>query len=182
MYGWPRYYIIIGLSNLFPRPFHPRRHCSPAFPGFPHSLSATMAPKYHWSDPQGSRTLTKIVKEQIPQWKDGLYPSQHNLIRRVLDGERILCSMATGGGKSAIFAVPLIVLREMARNPHLYQDLPTRALPQGIVVTPTKGLAANIVRFHFPYCTYINIFRCSSSVNSAFQRSRIATKLSQTRV
>ncbi|KAJ7266413.1 P-loop containing nucleoside triphosphate hydrolase protein, partial [Mycena haematopus] len=56
-----------------------------------------------------------------------------------------LCCMATGGGKSAIFAVPIIVHREMARNPHLYPDLPTRALPVGIVVTPTKGLAANIV-------------------------------------
>jgi superfamily II DNA/RNA helicase len=57
--------------------------------------------------------------------------------------------MATGGGKSALFAVPLIVLREIARNPGLYPDLLTRALPQGIVVTPTKGLAANIVRFNF---------------------------------
>lgn len=101
-----------------------------------------MAPNYRWCDPQGDRTLTKIVKEQIPQWKDGLYPSQQNL---VLDGQNILCCTATGGGKSALFAVPIIVLRETARNRHLYPDLPTRALPQGIVVTPTKGLAANIV-------------------------------------
>jgi superfamily II DNA/RNA helicase len=53
--------------------------------------------------------------------------------------------MATGGGKSAMFAVPIIVLREMARNPQLYPDLLVRALPMGIVLTPTKGLAANIV-------------------------------------
>ncbi|KAJ6600157.1 hypothetical protein B0H10DRAFT_1824888 [Mycena sp. CBHHK59/15] len=104
-----------------------------------------MAPKYRWGDPQGHRTITKIVKERIPQWKDGPYPSQHNLVRRVLDGEAILCCMATGGGKSALFAVPILILREMARNRHLYPDLPTRALPQGIVVTPTNGLAANIV-------------------------------------
>ncbi|KAJ7125422.1 P-loop containing nucleoside triphosphate hydrolase protein, partial [Mycena epipterygia] len=64
----------------------------------------------------------------------------------VLDGEDVLCCMATGGGKSAMFAVPIIVLREMARNPELYPDLPVRALPIGIVITPTKGLAANIVR------------------------------------
>ncbi|KAJ7025242.1 P-loop containing nucleoside triphosphate hydrolase protein [Mycena alexandri] len=32
-----------------------------------------------------------------------------------------------------------------AKNPNLYPDLPSRALPVGIVVTPTKGLAANIV-------------------------------------
>ncbi|KAJ7670324.1 hypothetical protein B0H17DRAFT_948869 [Mycena rosella] len=115
-----------------------------------------MAPRYHWSDPQGDRTITKIVKKTIPQWKDGLYPSQQKLVRRVLDGENILCCMATGGGKSALVAVPIIILREMARNRHLYPDLPTRALPQGIVITPTKGLAANIVGFNLLSGTYIN--------------------------
>ncbi|KAJ6564483.1 hypothetical protein B0H19DRAFT_991336 [Mycena capillaripes] len=106
-----------------------------------------MAPRYHWRGPQGHRTITTIVKKLIPQWKNGLYPTQHNLVARVLDGEDILCCMATGGGKSALFSVPILILREMARNPRLYPDLPTRALPQGIVITPTKGLAANIVRF-----------------------------------
>jgi superfamily II DNA helicase RecQ len=114
-----------------------------------------MAPKYRWRDPEGLRTVTKIVKEQIPQWKDGLYPSQDNLVRRVLDGEAILCCMATGGGKSALFAVPILILREMSRNRHLYPDLPIRALPQGIVVTPTKGLAANIVRFYYLSCAHM---------------------------
>ncbi|KAJ7906916.1 hypothetical protein B0H13DRAFT_2019988 [Mycena leptocephala] len=104
-----------------------------------------MAPKYCWHDPEGLRTIAKIVKEQIPQWKDGLYPSQDNLVRRVLNGEAILCCMATGGGKSALFAVPILILCEMSRNRHLCPDLPIRALPQGIVVTPTNGLAANIV-------------------------------------
>lgn len=108
-----------------------------------------MAPKYRWRDPQGDRTISKIVKEQIPQWKDGLYPAQQDLVKRILDGQKVLCCMATGGGKSALFAVPIIVLRETARNRHLYPDLPGRALPQGIVVTPTKGLAANIVRSCF---------------------------------
>ncbi|KAJ6571073.1 P-loop containing nucleoside triphosphate hydrolase protein [Mycena capillaripes] len=94
---------------------------------------------------EGHRTITTIVKKLIPQWKNGLYPTQHHLVARVLDGEDILCCMATGGGKSALFSVPILILREMARNPRLYPDLPTRALPQGIVITPTKGLAANIV-------------------------------------
>ncbi|KAJ7885278.1 hypothetical protein B0H14DRAFT_2257661, partial [Mycena olivaceomarginata] len=55
------------------------------------------------------------------------------------------CCIATGGGKSALFGVPIIVLKEMARNPDLYPDLPGRLLPVGLVITPTKGLAANIV-------------------------------------
>jgi superfamily II DNA helicase RecQ len=107
-----------------------------------------MAPKYRWCDPEGLRTTTRIVKEQIHSGTTGssLYPSQDNLVRRVLDGEAIVCCMATGGGKSALFTVPILILREMARNHRLYPDLPTRVLPQGIVVTPRKGLAANIVR------------------------------------
>ncbi|KAJ7601484.1 P-loop containing nucleoside triphosphate hydrolase protein [Mycena rosella] len=104
-----------------------------------------MAPRYRWRDPPGRRTITAIVKKLLPQWKNGLYPDQHNLVTRVLDGESILCCMLTGGGKSAIFSIPILILREMAHNPRLYPDLPTRPLPQGIVVTPTKGLSANIV-------------------------------------
>ncbi|KAJ7348670.1 hypothetical protein DFH08DRAFT_652373, partial [Mycena albidolilacea] len=55
-----------------------------------------------------------------------------------------ICCTATGDGKSALFAVP--VFREVWANRHLYLDLPTRATPVGIVITPTKGLAPNIVR------------------------------------
>ncbi|KAF8144805.1 P-loop containing nucleoside triphosphate hydrolase protein [Mycena galopus ATCC 62051] len=118
-----------------------------------------MAPRHRWSDPIGAQTITTIFKKLIPQWKDGLYPAQLNLIVRILDGEDLFCIMATGGGKSALFAVPIVVLKELASHPELYPNLPARALPVGIVVTPTKGLAANIV-FElknlgvsaFPYC------------------------------
>ncbi|KAJ7697656.1 hypothetical protein B0H17DRAFT_928278 [Mycena rosella] len=104
-----------------------------------------MAPQYDWCSPQGRQTITIIVKKLIPEWKNGLYPSQHTLVARILDGQNILCCMATGGGKSALFAVPILILREIVRNRGLYPDLPIRELPQGIVITPTKGLAANIV-------------------------------------
>ncbi|KAJ7870151.1 hypothetical protein B0H14DRAFT_2345764, partial [Mycena olivaceomarginata] len=69
------------------------------------------------------------------------------------------CCIATGGGKSALFGVLIIVLKEVARHPNLYPDLPVRLLPVGLVITPTKGLAANIVLelkklnvAAFPYC------------------------------
>ncbi|KAF7364531.1 p-loop containing nucleoside triphosphate hydrolase protein [Mycena venus] len=104
-----------------------------------------MTLRYPWRGTHGHRTITTIVKKLIPQWTNGLYPAQHDLIARILDGQDILCCMTTGGGKSALFSVPILILREMARNSHLYPNLPTRALPQGIVITPTKGLAANIV-------------------------------------
>jgi superfamily II DNA helicase RecQ len=104
-----------------------------------------MAPRYSWRSTHGHRTITTIVKKLIPQWENGLYPAQHDLVARILDGQDVLCCMATGGGNSALFSVPILILREMARNSHLYPDLPICALPQGIVITPTKGLAANIV-------------------------------------
>ncbi|KAJ7833541.1 hypothetical protein B0H14DRAFT_2196560, partial [Mycena olivaceomarginata] len=75
------------------------------------------------------------VGKYVAQWKDSLYPSQQNLVRRILDGRNMLCCMATSGGNSFLFAVIIIVLREMDRNRHLYADLPSRALPQGIVIT-----------------------------------------------
>ncbi|KAJ7701105.1 hypothetical protein B0H17DRAFT_1128397 [Mycena rosella] len=37
------------------------------------SPTATMAPRYRWSDPQGHLTITKIIKKEILHWKDGLY-------------------------------------------------------------------------------------------------------------
>ncbi|KAJ7725477.1 P-loop containing nucleoside triphosphate hydrolase protein [Mycena metata] len=104
-----------------------------------------MAPQFRWQSPKGHQTVSTVVKKRIPQWSNGLYPAQTQLIVRILDGEDIVCCMATGGGKSTLFAVPIIVLLELAQNPDLYPDLPSRALPIGIVITPTKGLAANIV-------------------------------------
>ncbi|KAJ7020891.1 P-loop containing nucleoside triphosphate hydrolase protein [Mycena alexandri] len=104
-----------------------------------------MAPQLRWRSPQGRRTVAKIVQKEIPQWPNGLYPEQEDVVTRVLDGEDVFCCLTTGGGKSAMFAVPIIVLREMARNPDSYPNLPIRALPIGLVITPTKGLAANIV-------------------------------------
>ncbi|KAJ7772883.1 P-loop containing nucleoside triphosphate hydrolase protein [Mycena maculata] len=104
-----------------------------------------MAPRYRWKDPEGRQTITTIVKKLIPQWKNGLHPFQHQFVVLVLDGGQGLCLTATSDGKSAIFAVPIIVLVEMSRHPELYPDLPVRPLPIGLVITPTKGLAANIV-------------------------------------
>ncbi|KAJ6584403.1 P-loop containing nucleoside triphosphate hydrolase protein [Mycena capillaripes] len=64
----------------------------------------------------------------------------------MLDGDDVLCCTATGDGKSAAFSVPILVLKEYNANPSIYPPgLPTRPNPVGIVVTPTKGLANNIV-------------------------------------
>ncbi|KAF8193978.1 P-loop containing nucleoside triphosphate hydrolase protein [Mycena galopus ATCC 62051] len=130
-----------------------------------------MARRYRWKDPQGVATVKKIVKKLVPQWKDGLYPTQLNLVVRILDGEDIFCALATGGGKSALFAVPILVLKEMALHPEIYPALPVRALPVGIVIAPTKGLAANIVfelgKLNIPALSY-----CQETVTQARKDGR----------
>ncbi|KAK6985204.1 p-loop containing nucleoside triphosphate hydrolase protein [Favolaschia claudopus] len=99
-----------------------------------------------WKDEIGRETINSIVKKVIPAWTQGLRPFQLDLVAPLLDGDDILCCTATGDGKSAAFSVPLLVLNEYNSNPHLYpRGLDTRIGPMGIVVTPTKGLANNIV-------------------------------------
>ncbi|KAJ7811698.1 hypothetical protein B0H14DRAFT_2606351 [Mycena olivaceomarginata] len=56
------------------------------------------------------------VKKCIPQWSNGLYPWQLEFIIRILDGKDAICCTATGDSKSALFAVPIIVLRSGARK------------------------------------------------------------------
>lgn len=98
-----------------------------------------------WQSVTGKNTIQQIVKSLIPAWTDGLRVWQLDLVSRILDGEDILVSTATGDGKSAIFAVPLVILLELERKPGDYPELLRRSLPMGIVITPTKGLSYNIV-------------------------------------
>jgi hypothetical protein len=73
---------------------------------------------------------------------------QLNLVVQILYSEDILCCTATRDEKSVLFAVSFIILQEMAQNPRLYPDLPYHSHPVSLVITPTKGLSANIVSFH----------------------------------
>jgi hypothetical protein len=56
-----------------------------------------------------------------------------------------MCCLTTGGGKSALFAVPIIILLEIIKNLDLYPDLPYCMHLVGLVIMPTKGLACNIM-------------------------------------
>ena len=113
-----------------------------------------MATGARWQDPIGLETIQTIVKKLIPTWMDGLHPVQLELVSAILDGQDILCCTATGDGKSAAFAVPALVLLEYNAHPDAYPaGLPTRKRPIGVVITPTKGLANNIV--HFPPFSHV---------------------------
>ena len=92
---------------------------------------------------------------------DGLHPVHLELISAILDGQDIFCCTATGDGKSAAFAVPALVLLKYNAHPDAYPaGLPTRKRPIGVVITPTKGLANNIVHFlPFSYVARLPLFR-----------------------
>jgi superfamily II DNA/RNA helicase len=110
-----------------------------------------MPHELRWQGPVGRDTANKIVKKVVPQWKDGLRAVQEDLVCAMLDGDDVLCLTATGNGKSSAFSLPILILNEYNAHRALYPaGLPTRVHPVGIVVTPTKGLAANIVRLLLP--------------------------------
>ncbi|KAJ7182392.1 P-loop containing nucleoside triphosphate hydrolase protein, partial [Mycena crocata] len=96
----------------------------------------------------GYATIQRIVKAKIPGWKDGLHRWQLIIVAWILDGEDVLCVTATGDGKSALFTVPILVLLEVAANPLMYPPSlvnQNQKKPVGIVISPTKGLSANII-------------------------------------
>jgi hypothetical protein len=103
-------------------------------------------PIHRWTDRIGRSAIQDIVKLKIPQWKDGLRDYQLDMAASVLDRKNVLISLGTGRGKTAGFAVPMLVLREISSNPDLYPDLRYPKMAVGIVITPTKGLSFDIVR------------------------------------
>ncbi|THU91468.1 hypothetical protein K435DRAFT_841004 [Dendrothele bispora CBS 962.96] len=101
----------------------------------------------YYQSNQGQEALKSIVKKLIPQWSNGLRDFQAESIPLILDNQDLFAITATGDGKSALFAVPILVHTEISRNPDLYPTFSVniRKKPVGIVITPTKGLANNIV-------------------------------------
>ncbi|KAF9536159.1 hypothetical protein CPC08DRAFT_717864 [Agrocybe pediades] len=105
-----------------------------------------MPEKRRWQDVEGLETVQTIVRKCLPQWDTGLRPVQLELVSAIPDGDDVLCCAATGDGKSCAFSVPPIILREYNEHPGLYvAGLPTRKRPIAVVITPTKGLAENLV-------------------------------------
>jgi superfamily II DNA helicase RecQ len=99
-----------------------------------------------WQDPVGLETINTIVKKVIPLWTNGLHTVQLELISAILDGQDLLCCTATGDGKSEAFSISCLVLLEYNQHPESYlANQPTCLRSIGVVVTPTKGLASNIV-------------------------------------
>ncbi|KAL0057301.1 hypothetical protein AAF712_016063 [Marasmius tenuissimus] len=104
-----------------------------------------MPPRLKWTDPDALSAITLAVSRCIPQWPNGLRDYQREYIPAVLNGDNLAVFAATGEGKSAFFCVPIAIHNELSKSSELYPDLPWKEYARGIVVTPTKGLAASIV-------------------------------------
>ncbi|KAF5366151.1 hypothetical protein D9758_005819 [Tetrapyrgos nigripes] len=106
-----------------------------------------MSNSYLWHDTDGYNTLKSIVSRCIPQWPSGLRDYQAQYLPLLLDKGDILLVTATGDGKSTFFIVPILAHLEIRSHPDLYLSQFTcnvKEHPVGIVITPTKGLAASI--------------------------------------
>jgi superfamily II DNA/RNA helicase len=65
----------------------------------------------------------------------------------ILKGSDVLYVNATGAGKSCAFSTLILVWNEYNTNPDLYpRGLRTFKKPVGLIITPTKNLAYNLVR------------------------------------
>lgn len=106
-------------------------------------------PSNFWQGPDGLQIINKGITKWIPAWSDGLRGFQKQAIGTVLNLGDFLGITATGNGKSAAFFVPLMVHDEILKNPELCPRFKPKSHAVGIVVTPTKGLASNIVCYCF---------------------------------
>ncbi|KAJ7627262.1 hypothetical protein FB45DRAFT_749306 [Roridomyces roridus] len=117
-----------------------------------------------WNSNEGIAALTSVVSARIPSWTTGLREWQIEPILRILDSEDVLLCTATGAGKSALFIVPILCHLEVAAHPELYPKSPVRKHPLGMVVTPTKGLARNLVCHYALDSLLLLTFRFSGRV------------------
>ena len=99
-----------------------------------------------WNSVEGQQIIQSIAIDYTP-WKAGLRDYQLEVVSEVLDGTDFIYIDATGSGKSCAFSFPLITLIHYNKNPQQYpRGYRTKEHPVGIVITPTKGLAYNLVR------------------------------------
>ncbi|KAK1226997.1 hypothetical protein PQX77_010006 [Marasmius sp. AFHP31] len=75
-----------------------------------------MSTHLNFRSPQGASVVDTIVQKTIPQWNIGLKPYQRQSILLILDQQQLLCITATGDGKSALFAIPILVHCEITWN------------------------------------------------------------------
>ncbi|KAE9386074.1 hypothetical protein BT96DRAFT_1006436 [Gymnopus androsaceus JB14] len=127
---------------------NPRKYCQRLSTSFtdnqyPFTLQSHKADRFF----EGNRVI--ITDSQcVFKWPEGLREFQLHCIPKILNNNDVFAITATGDRKSALFAIPPLVHLEISQNRNEYPNfnIRIREKPVGIVVTPTKGLANNIVK------------------------------------
>ena len=98
-----------------------------------------------WQNPISLETIQTMI---IPTWMVSLHLVQLELVSAIFEGQDIPCRTTIGNGKSVAFTVPGVVLLKYNAHLDTYPArLPTWKRPIGVIITPTKGLANNIICF-----------------------------------
>ncbi|KAE9401679.1 hypothetical protein BT96DRAFT_937720 [Gymnopus androsaceus JB14] len=107
-----------------------------------------MSSRFSFTSNEGVKIVNSIVTRLVPKWINGLRKLQLICIPKILNLEDVFAIDAMGGGKSALFGIPILLHLEISQNADSYPlfNVPIRLDPIGVVVTPTKGLANNIVK------------------------------------
>ncbi|KAE9392208.1 hypothetical protein BT96DRAFT_1000613 [Gymnopus androsaceus JB14] len=106
-----------------------------------------MPPTIAFTSSEGMNIIESIVKKRVTKFPNGLCELQKICIPKILNQEDVFAINVTGGGKSALFAIPILIHLEINQNLTLYPIFTIHIWEKlvGIVVTPTKGLANDIV-------------------------------------
>ncbi|KAJ3475725.1 hypothetical protein NLI96_g11648 [Meripilus lineatus] len=79
-----------------------------------------MAATSGWSSPAGLRDLKALLTRLLQhQWPQGPHDWQVKTTARILDGIDQFVVVACGGGKTAVSYLPILVLKELARDTSL---------------------------------------------------------------
>jgi superfamily II DNA helicase RecQ len=93
-----------------------------------------------WNSTDGHEIIQSILRAYT-SWSTGLRPHQLDVVSEALDGTNFLYIDATGSGKSCVFSITIVVLKQYNKYPGVFlRGFRTREHPVGLVITPTKGL------------------------------------------
>lgn len=103
---------------------------------------------YLFSSPEGHTLVRNILKPKIPYEP---HDYQIDGICKSLDGVSLLAITPTGSGKTAYYALYMLVLQALSQDLHLQQltGVKVPENPAMIIAYPTLGLEEEAVRLSF---------------------------------
>ena len=132
-------------------------------------MSSTHTASWSWTTPEGRTVAREIIEQRIPQWPSGARPFQLDCWVQTLARKPVVLIASTGGGKTAAFFGPIIIMQDLVRNPR-HNIPPPPQNPIALVITPLIELGNNHVSLNLIYHKYGLKFcarpvKCKNSVS-----------------